>query len=204
MAAATRTGGGTDFHSVNGLRVTGRQTRSGRLLKVFACFVQEMNGNLRALLGLAFAARARNFNICINGRSRSGHLKGFFLKCYQRLRLLALGDVVKAIDCSGDFSPVVLQRTDIDEDGDMRAVGPLDEHFPVMDCGYFARDHLGHGTLVVGHKTAVRPEHFERAAKPLVSIPQCWLASPQLGGVAVEVPNHARGINAYRRPWDSS
>src|SRR6267143_1194326 len=40
---------------------------------------------------------------------------------------LTLGDVVKAIDCSGDFSPVVLKRTDIDKDGDMRAVGPFDE-----------------------------------------------------------------------------
>ena len=78
----------------------------------------------------------------------------------------------------------------------MRAVGSLDVHFPVIDCGYFARDHFGHGTLVVGHKSAVRTEHFERAAKPLVRVSHFWLTSPQFGGVAVEVPNHARGINA--------
>ena len=78
----------------------------------------------------------------------------------------------------------------------MRAVGSLDVHFPIIDCGYFARDHFGHGTLVVGHKGAVGTEHFERAAKPLVGIPQCWLASPQFGGMAVEVPNYAQGINA--------
>ncbi|KAG0505310.1 MAG: hypothetical protein Udaeo_13510 [Candidatus Udaeobacter sp.] len=107
----------------------------------------------------------------------------------------ALGDVVKAIDCSGDFSPVVLQRTDIDKDGDMRAVGPLNQHFRVTSLRYLAAHHLGHGTLVVGHKTAVRSEHFERAAKPLIGVPQCWLASPKFGGMAVEVPNHAGGVN---------
>jgi hypothetical protein len=64
-----------------------------------------------------------------------------------------------------------------------------------MDYGYFARGHLGHGTLVVGHKTAVRSKHFERAAKPLVGIPQCWLASPQFGGLAIVLLNHTRGIN---------
>ena len=77
----------------------------------------------------------------------------------------------------------------------MRAVGPLNQHFRVTSLRYLAVHDLGHGTLVVGHETAVRSEHFERAAKPLVGIPQCWLASPQFCSVAVEVPNHARGIN---------
>ena len=97
---------------------------------------------------------------------------GLRLALAQRfLRLLALGDVVKAIDCSRDFSSFVLQRTDIHDDGNPRAVGPLDEHFRVTRGRYFARDHLGHGTLLVGHKTAVRTEQFERATKPLVGIP---------------------------------
>src|SRR6185437_15717886 len=44
-------------------------------------------------------------------------------------RMLALTDVVKAIDCSRDFSSFVFQRTDIHDHGYARAVGPLDEHF---------------------------------------------------------------------------
>ena len=34
------------------------------------------------------------------------------------LRPLALGDVIKAIDRSGDLSLFILQRTNIDDDGD--------------------------------------------------------------------------------------
>src|SRR5204862_6230383 len=77
-----------------------------------------------------------------------------------------------------------------------RAVRSRDVHFSVMACGYLARRDFGHGKLVVGHKSAVRTEHFDRAAKPLVRVPHFWLTSPQFGGVAVEVPNRARGINA--------
>ena len=51
----------------------------------------------------------------------------------------------------------------------------------------------------MGHKTAVRPEHLERAAKPLVGIPQRWLAAPQFGGAAVEGVNPTRGINGVDR-----
>ena len=64
----------------------------------------------------------------------------------------------------------------------------------------FAAQDLGHGTLVVGHDAAVRPEHLERAAKPLVGIPQRRLAAPQMRGVTVEFLNHARdiaGINGH-------
>jgi hypothetical protein len=56
--------------------------------------------------------------------------------------LLAFGDVVKAIKCSGDFSAFVRKRTDIRDDDNSRAVGPLDGHLRVKRCRYFARDNL--------------------------------------------------------------
>src|SRR5438132_6930171 len=64
-----------------------------------------------------------------------------------------------------------------------------------MRRGYFARDHLGHGTLRMRHKTAVRPEHLERAAKPLVGISQRWLTAPQFSGAPVEFLNNTRSID---------
>jgi hypothetical protein len=128
----------------------------------------------------------------IKWNSLSQQLERLPLRIDHHLRLFPFGDVVKAIDCSNDFSPIILQRTNIDDDSDLRAVRPLDEHFTVINFGYFPHDHLGHGTLFVGHETAVRLEHFERAAKPLVRISQRWFASPQFGGVTVEVQNYAR------------
>ena len=78
----------------------------------------------------------------------------------QLLRLFALSDVVKAIDSSGNFSLFVLQRTDIHDHDHTRTVRPFNEHFRVVRRRNFASDHLGHRTLFVGHKTAVRPEQF--------------------------------------------
>src|SRR4029434_6024817 len=109
-------------------------------------------------------------------------------------RLLALGDVVKAIDCSRDFSSFGLQWTDIHHHGHPRAVGALDDHFRVVRGRYFSGDHPGHGTLLVGHEAAVRTEQLERAAKPRVGIPWRWLAPPQFHGTAVELLNHAGRI----------
>ena len=84
-------------------------------------------------------------------------LQGPFLEqCL--FRLFARGDVVKATDCRRDFSELVLHWTNIDDDGDPRAVRPLDEHFRVAHLGCFATHDIGHEALLVRHKTAIRTE----------------------------------------------
>ena len=95
-----------------------------------------------------------------------------------RLRLLAIGDVDKAIDCSREFSALVLDRTDIHEDGNARAVGPLDEHFRVTRLRYFACQYLGHWALCVGQKTSVQTEQLERTTKPFIGVPWRRLTIP--------------------------
>jgi hypothetical protein len=77
------------------------------------------------------------------------------------LGALALGDVVKAVDCPRDVSALVLQGADVHDDRDARAVGPLDEHLGVDHLRQSSAHDLGHGTLLVGHEAAVRTEHLE-------------------------------------------
>jgi hypothetical protein len=77
---------------------------------------------------------------------------------------LTCGDVVEAVDGSHDIPACVLQRTDIHDDGNPRAVGPLDEHFGVTGLRERAGDYFGHGTLLVRHETAVRSRRFESVA----------------------------------------
>src|SRR5687767_2138824 len=94
------------------------------------------------------------------------------------LSVLARGDVVETVDRSGDLTACVLERPDIDDDGNPRAVWPLDEHLAVTRLSQRAGDHFGHGTLFVRHVGAVRTEQFERAAEALVRISQDRLAAP--------------------------
>lgn len=108
--------------------------------------------------------------------------------------LLAFGDVIGAVDCARDFSVLILERTDIDDGGDPRSVGPLDDYFLVIDLRQFSRDHLRHGALVVGHETAVRSEHLHRAAETFAVVAACRSAAPQFRSTLVEVPNDAAGI----------
>ena len=56
--------------------------------------------------------------------------------------------------------------------------GPLDMHFRVMHSAYLAAQHVGHWTLLVWHKSAVRAVQPERAAEPLVGIPRLRFATP--------------------------
>src|SRR5215212_2496575 len=66
--------------------------------------------------------------------------------------------------------------------------------FRVMHLRYFAADHFGHGTLLMGNKTAIRAEHFVRTTKPLVGISWRRPAAPQFHGALIELLNHTRGI----------
>ena len=59
---------------------------------------------------------------------------------------------------------------------------------------YGAGQHLGHRTLFVGQDASVRTDHLERAAEPLIGVSDRRCAAPQLGGAAVELPDHARGV----------
>jgi len=107
------------------------------------------------------------------------------------LSLLALADVIKAIDCPGDFSLLVLQRADGHENDNARAVGALDMHFPSCTDGMAPLNTSAIGHWWWGNESAVRPEHLERTAEPLVGIPGRRCPAPQLRGAAVEILNHA-------------
>lgn len=107
----------------------------------------------------------------------------------------AFRDVIKAIDRAGDLSVRAFQRADIHDHGNARTVGPFDEHFRITHLQDFSAHHLGHGTLLMRHETAVRTEQPERATKPLVGIAQCRFAAPQFRGDAIEFLNHTRGID---------
>src|ERR1700676_2783000 len=96
--------------------------------------------------------------------------------------LLALGDVVKAVDGPRNFSTLIFQRTDILDASTSRTVGLLDYHFRVTRFRYFSAQHREHGTRLVRDEPAVGRVKFERAEKPLVGISQCRLAAPQLSG----------------------
>ena len=115
------------------------------------------------------------------------------------LSLLARCDVVETIDGSGDVSACVLQRSDIHDDGNPRAVWPLDDHFGVTHLGQRAGHHFGHGTLFVRHVGAVRTEQLERATKALVRISHDRFAAPQFHGAAIEFLNDTSGIAGIDR-----
>src|SRR5471032_1414487 len=110
------------------------------------------------------------------------------------LDLLALGDVEEAVDRSRGFAALILDRPDVHQDDDPRAVGPFDLHFGVADFRHSPVEHLGHRTELVRHETVVRTEHLEGAAKFLVGIAQRGLAAPQFGGAAVEILDRARDV----------
>src|SRR5258705_6656025 len=84
------------------------------------------------------------------------------------LSLLALGNIVEAVDRSCDFSSVVLQWSNIHDDDNPRAIGPLNMHFRIMHPRHLAGQHVAHRTLLVWHKATVWAVQLERAAEPFV------------------------------------
>ena len=76
----------------------------------------------------------------------------------QLLGLLVRCDVVETVDGAGDVAAVVLQRSDIHDDGHARAVRPLDDHFAVARLRQGAGYHFSHRTLFVRHVRAVGTE----------------------------------------------
>ena len=90
----------------------------------------------------------------------------------QRFRLLlcvvfeaaSLGDVIKAIDCPGNFSPLIFERDNVGDDIDALTIRPLDDDFHVTHFGYYTVQDFGHRRLDVGHGRAVGKKRFERSA----------------------------------------
>ena len=66
------------------------------------------------------------------------------------LSVLARCDVVETVDGSGDVSASVLQRSNIDDDGNRRAVGPLDDDLAVTQLRQGAGHDFGMGHCSCG------------------------------------------------------
>ena len=75
-----------------------------------------------------------------------------------------------------------VDASDIHEDGNPRAVRPLDDHLAITHLREGAGHHFSHRTLFVWHVRAVGTEQPERAAKALVGISRDRFAAPQLHG----------------------
>ena len=78
----------------------------------------------------------------------------------QRLRLFpglalqtaAIGNVVKASDGAGNFSPDIFQRNDIGDNSNARSVGPLDDDFLVIHHRVFTLQNWGIRDFRLGSK----------------------------------------------------
>src|SRR5262245_3954243 len=110
------------------------------------------------------------------------------------LGLYALGDIVEAIDRARDCSSLIQQRSYIHDDDHARAVRPFDMNFAVVHPRDLAGQHIAHGTLLVGHKTAVWAVQLERPAEPLIGIPPRRSSAPQFNGALVVFLDDTRGI----------
>jgi len=108
-------------------------------------------------------------------------------------------DVVETVDGADDLAGLIRQWPDIDDDGDPRAVWPLDVHFGVGSLRQCAGHHFGHGTLIVRHKSAVRTEQLERATKALVRVSRHRFAAPQFRRAPIELLNHTGGVAGIDR-----
>src|ERR1700680_3032944 len=102
---------------------------------------------------------------------------------------LALSDIVKAIDCSGDFAALVAQGSRIDDNVPTRAVRSLDQYFQVARLKDLAVQRSRHRTFCVGHRAPVKKKYLERAAKLLFRIVFFWFTSPQFHRALVELLN---------------
>ena len=98
--------------------------------------------------------------------------------------LLALGDILKAIDRADDVAIAVLEGFDVDERDAAHAARPLDMDF-LLAQGNAGTQHLGHRAFMVRQQAAVGPEHFIGAAIPFVGIAKLGRPAPQFGGAAV-------------------
>src|SRR6267154_4307501 len=108
--------------------------------------------------------------------------------------LLALCDIVEAVDRARDFSSVVLQWSNIHDDNNPRAIGPLNMHFRIVRARHLASQNVAHRTLLVWHETAVWAVQLERATEPFVGVPAFRFAAPQFRCAVVVIPDHTRDI----------
>ncbi len=108
--------------------------------------------------------------------------------------MLPLCNIVSAIDGARNFSLFIPKRTDINDGGHARAIGPLADYFLIIDLQHFSGDYPSHRTFIVTHDTSIRTEHFDRAAETFAVIPLGRGAAPQLRSTLVEILNDALGI----------
>ena len=112
--------------------------------------------------------------------------------------MLALGDVVEAIDRSRNISVSFFNgrifTITVTREPSGRSMSTSASCAP-----RYSAHHFGHRALLVRHETAIRAEQLKGAAKPLVGIPSCRCAAPQFRGDAIEFLNHTGGINGIDR-----
>jgi len=106
--------------------------------------------------------------------------------------VLALGDVIKAIDCTSDVTGRVLKGSDVDQGDAARAIGSLDDHFLVYDRNPIMQD-VRHGTFVVRKQITVRSVQAISAAEAVSRIAEQGRAAPKVSGASVEAENRAIG-----------
>src|SRR5882757_2116915 len=106
------------------------------------------------------------------------------------LSLLALGNNVEAVDRSCDFSSVVLQWSNIHDDDNPRAIGPLNMYFRIMRPWHLASQHIAHWTLLMWHETTIWAVQLKRAAEPFICVPKFRFATPQFRCAVVVFPDH--------------
>src|SRR5258706_14368764 len=102
--------------------------------------------------------------------------------------------IVEAVDRDCHFSSVVLQWSNIHDDNNPRAIGPLNMHFRIVRARHLASQNVAHRTLLVWHETAVWAVQLERATEPFVGVPAFRFAAPQFRCAVVVIPDHTRDI----------
>jgi hypothetical protein len=106
---------------------------------------------------------------------------------------LMSGKILKAVHGADEFSIIPEQRRDIDEDGNSRGIGPLDDHFHVPGGLSCPKNPL-HGRLAVRQNGPVRAEQLVRAAIFLVDVASRRGTSPQLGSTPVVGDDNSLGV----------
>jgi hypothetical protein len=114
-----------------------------------------------------------------------------------RLETAARRAFVEAVDCSDDVALFVLDRRDMHDRPDVRAIRPLHAAFHAADWN--ARpQHFGHRCLCAGNEVAVEIE-LVRSAKQFVFIAKAGRPAPQFGRAGVEPEDAALCITGVDR-----
>jgi hypothetical protein len=103
------------------------------------------------------------------------------------------GKILKAVHGADEFSIIAEQRRDIDEDGNSRGTGPLDDYFRVPGGLSCPKNPL-HGRLAVRQNGPVRAKQLVRAAIFLVGAASRRGTSPQLGSTPVVGDDNSLGV----------